>query len=86
MSRKLNRRHVGSKVELCAPAIWRKLNDFEKRAWKVFYEAFRFDALLPAGVKVSKNQMEVVAHNFACQAVWNLHKVFRKVCGKTRQA
>lgn len=70
----------------CSPMIWRKFNDFEKAAWLIFYEAFNLPVLLPnemaEGMKPRdrREKMKVIAHNTACQAVWNLHKVMRKVC------
>jgi len=60
----------------CAPAIWKRFTDFEKKYWTELYESFIWPELYhkDLGGKEFKEQREVTAHNMACQAVWKLQE------------
>lgn len=51
----------------CAPKIWKKFLDIEKRLWNGFYVTF--SAHMKESMK-TKAELHVLAHNIACLAVW----------------
>jgi hypothetical protein len=59
----------GVTVTSCAPNIWKKLSNQQRIYWECFYRVFNEEANMCAG-KWTKEQIEVVAHNMSCQAVW----------------
>lgn len=56
----------------CAPKIWKKFDDREKKMWMKFYVAFTEDYNFHSDWvdKKYRAQQLVTAHNMACQAVW----------------
>lgn len=53
----------------CAPKIWKKFSVYEKKMWAMFYEAFKQPHNYP---NQNKKDMDVIAHNHACQAIWEM--------------
>lgn len=60
----------------CAPAIWKRFTDSERKYWTELYESFVWPELYhkDLGGKEFKEQREVTAHNMACQSVWKLQE------------
>ena len=63
------------KLGKCSAPIWKKFTKEKKAYWQLFYDAFWLKEALPTGVEFTDDQMNVLAHNMACQAVWAMLKV-----------
>lgn len=59
----------------CSSAIWKKFNEDEKAFWQLFYDAFCKMENLPTKIKMTDEQIDVLAHNMACQAVWAMREI-----------
>jgi hypothetical protein len=53
----------------CAPKIWKKFSVYEKKMWTLFYESFKQPY---AYADQSKQDRDTIAHNHACQAIWEM--------------
>lgn len=71
----------------CAPKIWKKLGATEKVWWTDFYRSFLDELKADAvnGGTLTPKQREVIAHNCACHATWQMgavmHRVFKALKG-----
>lgn len=54
----------------CAPAIWKKYSEPQRKIWNGFYEAFNSSPNYPE--KLTATEIEIIAHNLACRAVWDM--------------
>lgn len=68
----------------CAPQIWRKYNKTEKKVWKILYKSFnwRDSFSTKSKSKLNKKDIEIAAHNMACQAIWAFREEGLEVCVK----
>lgn len=63
----------------CVPKIWAKLNPFQREMWLDFYRAFSEEYNFHPKHQPNKEQMHVVAHNMACNAIWVMNENFKEL-------
>jgi len=52
--------------------IWNKLTKYQQRLWKVLFDKFFHAENYPPNLPMSQKQVEVIAHNLALIAVWEI--------------
>jgi hypothetical protein len=64
----------------CAPKIYKKFTENEKDFWELCFSRFLEELYALDGTlsEVPDTSKEVVAHNLACLATWNLNNYIAK--------
>jgi len=59
-------------IKEASPALWRKFNSREQKYWKLFFQQFKrtIPHSMGGDKDLSKERIEVISHNLACDAVW----------------
>ena len=64
----------------CAPKIWEKFSEVEKKLWNFWFSEFNNVNMYPEGV--TKEMAKIAAHNLACDVIWNLAGSFAECLSK----
>lgn len=56
----------------CPTALWRKFNKTQRAFYNDLFVVFRDRGILPTKLDITDDQLEILAHNHACEAAWNL--------------
>ena len=63
----------------CSPRIWEKLNLFQREMWLDFYHVFSEEYNFHPKHQPNKEQLDVAAHNMACNAIWVMNENFKQL-------
>jgi hypothetical protein len=68
----------GVTVTSCSPKIWKKFTAQQQSAWECLFTVFNVVENfppLPKNQKYDGQHIAVVAHNMACNAIWELARL-----------